>query len=1144
MRLRRLELAFFGHFAGKTLEFGPPPEGADVHVIYGPNEAGKTTAMEGYLRLLYGFPHRETYDFLHGRPNLRLSGAVEIDGAAQGFTRLPTRKGNLLDATGTAVPETALSAALAGLTEDDYRKLLCLDDATIEEGGEEIAASKGDIGRLLFSAAAGVSDLGTVLDGVAAEADGLYRKRASKSEHAELKRRLDEVSQEIRERDINAAGYRQLREALTAAEAEEAEARTARSALISARTEAQALADALPLRAEIAELEAELAPLALYPERLDIDPEDLVRLLSDRTGHLAELKRLTADAGRAGEERDALDRAPDLAAAAPRISDLQALRGRAGNAEEDLPRRKDDAARLAADMAARLAEIGIDGGQDPGAALPDAPTLQTLDRLLSGLAAAETRHAAAAEEVAKAIEASEDATARCQKAEATLDTLPDLQPLLERRDAARLLPAHAKAQEAVRHAARHRAAALDALTLGARSFDVPPALPLTAPDAADLAHRMARAETDATQAAEAAADASEEVARLTARIEAMEAAAGLITDAEAAASRTERDALWQAHLDDFAADSAAAFEAAMRADDARRDTRQAQATELGGIRQLREQLAEATATMGARRAARDRTAAAREALAGTLAGHLTTLGLPADLSAESFADWMRRAEVAREADQAHAAERTAARPLAETAEALRAALAEALAEPDAELDALVAIARDRIATRNERQSDLRSAAEAAEEARTEVTRRARRRDEAAQSLDRARAALEAAVAEAFGSAGPAVPLADALPVLRGLREAEVKRQGLQRQIDGMTRDLDAFSAALAPLLSLAPDLAGLSPLAAYDALAARVDAALAAEARHTELSEALERAARARADTEAALARIDEQTRLYAAAFDPAIPTDTLDDLRTAVTRGHRTIALREAIADRLRRLCHGLGAPDRAAAEARLDGQDPAAAAARLDEIERDLGDAETRLERAIEARTEARRALEAVTGSADVAALGAERQTLEVQIEDVLLRHMELRLGHRLAETAIRRYRDVHRSGMMQAAEAAFRDLTQGAYARLTAQTDGGSEVLVAVSSDGAAKQVQDLSKGTRFQLYLALRAAAYDQMVAQGTVLPFFCDDVFETFDEDRTRAACALLARIGRAGQAIYLTHHRHVVEIAQEVCGMELRVHEL
>ena len=36
----------------------------------------------------------------------------------------------------------------------------------------------------------------------------------------------------------------------------------------------------------------------------------------------------------------------------------------------------------------------------------------------------------------------------------------------------------------------------------------------------------------------------------------------------------------------------------------------------------------------------------------------------------------------------------------------------------------------------------------------------------------------------------------------------------------------------------------------------------------------------------------------------------------------------------------------------------------------------------------------------------------------------------------------------------------------------------------------------------------------------------------------------MERIGRSGQAIYLTHHRHVVEIAKEVCDAQPTIHEL
>ena len=160
MRLQQFSLDLFGHFSSKTFDFGTSEAGrSDFHVIYGPNEAGKTTTMEAFMRLLYGFPHREPYDFMHQRKNLRVSGVLEIDGRPLHLSRFPVRTGSLRDQNETVLPEAALLTHLGGLSEQDYRQLLCLDDETIERGGDEIVSSNGDVGRLLFSAAAGVSDL-------------------------------------------------------------------------------------------------------------------------------------------------------------------------------------------------------------------------------------------------------------------------------------------------------------------------------------------------------------------------------------------------------------------------------------------------------------------------------------------------------------------------------------------------------------------------------------------------------------------------------------------------------------------------------------------------------------------------------------------------------------------------------------------------------------------------------------------------------------------------------------------------------------------------------------------------------------------------------------------------------------------------
>ena len=85
--------------------------------------------------------------------------------------------------------------------------------------------------------------------------------------------------------------------------------------------------------------------------------------------------------------------------------------------------------------------------------------------------------------------------------------------------------------------------------------------------------------------------------------------------------------------------------------------------------------------------------------------------------------------------------------------------------------------------------------------------------------------------------------------------------------------------------------------------------------------------------------------------------------------------------------------------------------------------------------------------------------------------------------------------------------------------------------------------MSKGARFQLYLALRVAGYHELAKARRPAPFIADDIMETFDHFRAEEALKLFADMGRVGQVIYFTHHLHLAEIAQRICP-EARVHEL
>ncbi|MDF2798122.1 MAG: hypothetical protein K0R85_866, partial [Devosia sp.] len=53
----------------------------------------------------------------------------------------------------------------------------------------------------------------------------------------------------------------------------------------------------------------------------------------------------------------------------------------------------------------------------------------------------------------------------------------------------------------------------------------------------------------------------------------------------------------------------------------------------------------------------------------------------------------------------------------------------------------------------------------------------------------------------------------------------------------------------------------------------------------------------------------------------------------------------------------------------------------------------------------------------------------------------------------------------------------------------------------------------------------------------------DDIMETFDEPRSEEVFRLFAEMATMGQVIYLTHHRHLCDIAQQVVP-GARIHQI
>jgi len=200
MRFDELILRRYGHFTDFTLSFPKPNikaassadgeyNGLDFHIFYGPNEAGKSTTLSAITDLLYGIDRQTPYNFVHSYDLLEIEATLAQDNNSIGVKRFKNRLTNL---EGDRLDSLPLD--LQGLSRDDYRSRFSFNEFTLQEGGNDMLDSKGDVGEALFSASSGISNLSSRLDSVMKQADSFWIPgRKSKIELVELKKRLNET---------------------------------------------------------------------------------------------------------------------------------------------------------------------------------------------------------------------------------------------------------------------------------------------------------------------------------------------------------------------------------------------------------------------------------------------------------------------------------------------------------------------------------------------------------------------------------------------------------------------------------------------------------------------------------------------------------------------------------------------------------------------------------------------------------------------------------------------------------------------------------------------------------------------------------------------------------------------------------------
>ncbi|MEM6981039.1 MAG: AAA family ATPase, partial [Planctomycetota bacterium] len=220
LQIERFDIIRFAHLSDVTLDFhGGDRDGPMLEIVYGANEAGKSTTLRALHRWLFGFPHHLDDNFLHAGPRLRLGGRLRTrSGRTIEFIRKRGRKGTLLDPeTERVLPDDGLRPFLGKLDQQSFSTRHGLSHDELQRGGRDIINGDGQWGQILFAAGAGVGHLRDVQSSLTDELGKLF-KRQGKSQIKSLIELVNATHKRVRELQLSTSTYQQLQTQLDAQE--------------------------------------------------------------------------------------------------------------------------------------------------------------------------------------------------------------------------------------------------------------------------------------------------------------------------------------------------------------------------------------------------------------------------------------------------------------------------------------------------------------------------------------------------------------------------------------------------------------------------------------------------------------------------------------------------------------------------------------------------------------------------------------------------------------------------------------------------------------------------------------------------------------------------------------------------------------
>ncbi|MFC1999485.1 AAA family ATPase [Chloroflexota bacterium] len=1168
MRIDRLDLLRYGHFTNTSVPF--PMNNPDIHILFGPNEAGKSTALSALEDFLFGIPHNSTLDFIHDYSSMLIGAIVQENDANLECRRRKGKKDTLLTVDGLPLPDGdgAMAKFLPGIDRSFFERMFSLDHHRLRQGGKEILESRDEVGQMLFSASTGITGLRDRLNTLNAEADILWAPRkAAHRKYYQGDEQLKIAEKELQGHTVTSANWEKYRraynEALEAYQALEKELQKKTVELRRLSRIRRVYRDVQKKSRLDSEI-AELGDVLILPEDAKITLDEAER--KDDT-IFAQIKTLTDRLNEEREECKALIYDEGLLI---REKDVKVLRDRRIQIRVervDLPKRQAELASAEAELKRLAAEIewNDDDIERLISGLPPRLKVNTIRSLIA-------KRVKILSIIQGAQETLEETERRIKEIQEQLDDLGEgvdvsklaavVKAIRQRGDTAALIRGAEDRIREAQVAVEHRLNLLKPSVIDVESLismDVPNRATVESQrdNCRDLEKRQQNCRDQINSNKEA-------LERLRKSQERMVLEGDIVSPEELHHIREYRDSGWslirrryiegyQVSDDEVSAfinaggDISAVYEKAIQDADHTADKRFDHAEMAATLAELYRQAADLEDVLNDlqnRADSIDRESENLEAIWKEMWPETIS-----PLTVDDMLDWLDiRKQILELIEGREAASREVIDLQREEAESKDRLLQETetfSVNTTSLKDQSLSVTLESVTEiLHQYEQENRTQQELKKNLRKESTDK-ERKQKLVEDANSQLSEWEDDWANALSGLGLEIKtspeiIQDQINAIDAMRETVVLINELRhKRIDMMKCDISAFEKEVSEVVNaVAPEIAEMGADDAVISLESRLDNAIQIKKQQDIKNKNIE-------DLKAKIDEFENRRKEALQTIDhlqQSASAGNIDELKNAITKSDQFREMQTELSEltgTLIREGDGLTLDE---LKLECDSVELDQIAAQEEIVGVELEDIRKRLMEELERCNEARRLFESIGGGDHAAIAAANRQAALADMTGAAEQYVRLRSAALLLEWAIERFRRQKQAPLLKRAGQLFATLTNESFAELgVVFDDHDNPHLAGIRPNDMIVNVGGLSTGSADQLYLALRLASVEDYLTHANPLPFIADDLLINFDDNRAAAGLKVLGELAQKTQVIFFTHHQHLVDIACQTLGPSISV---